>query len=367
MDFALEETPRAVRDLAADLLRREDANGAGLGGEQSAVTESVWKKLGEAGLLTLAVPERLGGSGLGALETAMVLTEIGRRTAAVPALATLAFGVLPLSRLGTDAQQDRLLPGVESGQILTAAMNEPSTPMPDTPRTVARRSGRELVVSGTKVNVLDAGRAHRILVSVALDEGVGVVLIDPGADGVSLTATPVSGAVSEYTVRFDEVRIAGSELLGATARQWVLDDLHSCALAGLCAVGDGALAGALDLTAEHLRTREQFGKALASFQAVSQQVADVYVVARTLNLATHSACWRLAGGYDAEEDLAVAALWLTDEVPPALHTCHHLHGGLGVDVTYPMHRHYSLIKDMVRVAGGARHRLEELADQCAEV
>jgi alkylation response protein AidB-like acyl-CoA dehydrogenase len=135
-------------------------------------------------------------------------------------------------------------------------------------------------------------------------------------------------------------------------------------VAGAAAVADGVLAGALQLTADHLRTRQQFGRPLATFQAVAQQIADVYVVARTVHLAAVSAAWRLSTGRDADEDLAVAAYWLASEVPRALQVCHHLHGGLGVDITYPLHRYFSHGSDLARFVGGSAARLDVLGDRC---
>jgi alkylation response protein AidB-like acyl-CoA dehydrogenase len=83
----------------------------------------------------------------------------------------------------------------------------------------------------------------------------------------------------------------------------------------------------------------------------------VYIASRTLHLAAWSAIWRLAAGKDPDEDLNTAAYWLVEEAMPALHTCHHLHGGVGVDASYPLHRYYSAIKDLVRLLGGVEHRL----------
>jgi alkylation response protein AidB-like acyl-CoA dehydrogenase len=139
-----------------------------------------------------------------------------------------------------------------------------------------------------------------------------------------------------------------------------VEDLYRCAIAGACAVGDGAMAGALALTTAHIGTREQFGRPLAAFQAVAQEIADVYVAARTLHLATMSACWRLDTGREADADLDVAAYWLASEAPAALRTCHQLHGGLGLDISYPLHRYSALVKDLVRFLGGAEHCLERL-------
>lgn len=314
MDFELDETQREVAALAAEVLSREG--------------DTPWKALGEAGLLALAVPERLGGDGLGPLETAVLLTEVGRRAVDVPAFPTLALGVLPIVRHGTPEQQDEVLPLVtEQHAVLTAALSEPSHPLPAVPRTAAGPDG----ITGVKINVPYAAEARRILVST--DDGV--YLVDPAQPGVS---------TADGTVRFEGAH--GERLDGAA------EDLHRFALAGACAQADGVLAGALDLTVKHVGTRHQFGKPLATFQVAAALVADVYIASRTLHLAALTACWSLD-----DDDLGTAAYWLAAEALPAVHTCHHLHGGLGLDITYPMHRYYGMAKELTRFVGGVEHRL----------
>jgi alkylation response protein AidB-like acyl-CoA dehydrogenase len=324
MDFRLDETQEAITRLAAEVLDG---------------TDKPWAALGQAGLLSLAVPERLGGAGLGVLETALVLTEIGRRAVDVPALQHLALGVLPVARWGTGAQQDELL----TGHTLGAAVAEPGDPLPAAPRTAVAPDG---TVTGVKTGVT---AADRLLVTVA---GPAVVIVDPSGPDVTLT----DGILY---LNHAPAHPLGSDEAGADCHA----DLHRYAIAGACALGDGALAGALALTAGHVRTREQFGKPLATFQAVAQQIADVYVASRTLHLAVTSAVWRLGTGRDADDDLGIAAQWLTAEAPPAGRTCHHLHGGLGLSVDYPLHRHTALIRDLVRFLGGGEYRLTVLGER----
>jgi alkylation response protein AidB-like acyl-CoA dehydrogenase len=192
-------------------------------------------------------------------------------------------------------------------------------------------------------------------VPVSLASGTAVVIIDPSGPGVRLRPTPSSAGSPEWTI---ELSAAPATLLGGGAA--AVADLYRLAVAGACAVGDGALSGALALTTAHLGTREQFGRKLASFQAVAQQIADVWIAARTVHLATLTACWQLDTSADCSSDVDVAAYWLARHAPAALRTCHHLHGGLGLDVTYPMHRYSSLLKDLVRFLGGAEYRLASL-------
>jgi alkylation response protein AidB-like acyl-CoA dehydrogenase len=405
VQFALDETAQAVVQAAAAIL--DGADGVGpAGAADAAAVERTWKALGHAGLLSLSVPTRLGGEGLGALASMTLLTEIGRRGAALPVLATVALGVLPLVRWGTPDQQDDLLAGRGEGlggpaaapPVLTAALREPTDPEPTVPATTCGPAGE---LTGTKVGVPYADRAKRILVPVSLtsvgsggpgaapptgrgrDHGprrrgranrTAVALVDPAAPGVTLTRTPSSSETPEWTVRLDGAVATGVLRGGAEA----VEDVYRLALAGACALGDGAVAGALALTSAHVRDREQFGRPLATFQAVAQQIADVYIAARTLHLATLSACWRLdrallmsPGGPGAAEgaaagieaprrDLDVAGYWLAREAPAALRTCHHLHGGLGLDITYPLHRYSALVADVVRSVGGAEYRLDAL-------
>ncbi|PXY28080.1 acyl-CoA dehydrogenase family protein [Prauserella muralis] len=348
MDFTLDESQQAIAGLARDVLARD--------GDQ-------WQALARAGLLALALPEELDGDGLGVVEVAVVLTEVGRAAAPLPAWATLALGVLPLTRLGDPAQRAALLPGVASGEsLLTAALHEPSDPLTTRPATTATPAHGDWLLSGVKTAVPFAATAHRVLVPASLPGGPGIFLVDPHGEGVTLTATPTATGSPEHTVRLDAAPVPDTALLGSREPGESLPVLHSCALAGAVALGDGALAGALELTTGHLGTREQFGRPLATFQAVAQQVADVYIASRTVHLAALSACWRLAAGLDPDADLAVAAYWLTEEAPRALAACHHLHGGIGVDVTYPLHRHSSLVKDVGRALGGVSARLDALGE-----
>jgi 3-oxo-4-pregnene-20-carboxyl-CoA dehydrogenase alpha subunit len=337
MDFTPAESQQAVAALAAEIL-----------GEPGP-----WKELARAGLLD--------ASALGVLDTTVLLTEIGRRAPSTQAHATLMTGAHPIARWGSAELKQRLLPGIASGELLlTAAIREPSDPQP-TPPATAITAG---TLTGTKVGVLYAEQASLVLVPAA----AGVALVDPRAAGVTLTRTPSSSGQPEYTLRMDQAPVDG--LLGGPE---CVRDLYQLAVAGACALADGAVAGALALTRDHVATRQQFGRPLAAFQAVSQQIADVYIASRTLHLATLAACWRLDAGPEtgpemgpemsaaAGADLDVAGYWCAEQAPRSVRICHHLHGGLGMDVTYPLHGFSSLVADLVRYLGGAEFRLERQA------
>ncbi|MEQ0557476.1 acyl-CoA dehydrogenase [Amycolatopsis sp. NEAU-NG30] len=348
MDFSLDDTQTEIAALSAKVL------GSG---------DDPWQALASAGLLALALPPELEGDGLGVAEVAQVLTEAGRAAAPVPAYAALALGVLPVETLGTPAQRADLLPPVAAGEaLLTAALHEPSAPLTTAPAATARAHDGKWLLNGVKTVVPYAEQAARILTPVSTPHGTAVFLVDPHADGVTLVPTRTSAGTPECTVRLADVAVEESGLLAGREAVAVL---HRFALAGALALGDGLLAGALALTVQHVGTRTQFGRPLATFQAVAGQVADVYVAARTVHLAVTSAVWRLAAGLDADAELDIAAYWFASQAPEALATCHHLHGGVGVDETYPLHRYSSMVKDLGRALGGAAHRLGRLGERVA--
>jgi alkylation response protein AidB-like acyl-CoA dehydrogenase len=334
VDFSPDEGQQAVADVVTSALGRDNS----------------WTALVDGGVVAFGVPERLGGDGLGLAEITTALTEIGRHGTISPALATLGLGLVPLLDLASDEQQDRFLAAVAKGGQLSAALNEPGTALPDHPRVTL--SGGKL--SGTKVGVPFAAQADWLVVTV--DGGVAVV--SPNADGVTLTKTPTSNKSDEYVVEFDDVSVSDADVLADAQPRRV----NQLALATTGAFAAGLVAGALRLTADYVAKREQFGRPLSTFQTVAAQLAEVYIASRTISLAATSVIWRLAqdvpGGLDASDDLDVLGYWLTSQAPPAMQTCHHLHGGMGMDITYPMDRYYSTIKDLTRLLGGPAHRLE---------
>lgn len=331
MDFTPEPEQQAVADVVNSVLDRENT----------------WSAVVSGGVTALAVPDRLGGDGLGLPEVATALTEIGRHGLISPALATLGLAVLPLLDMADPGQQDRYLAGVAEGTVLTAALNEPGTALPERPLT--RLDGGR--ITGVKVAVPYAAQANWMLVSTA----DGVAVVSPTADGVRLVKTPTSAGGEEFAVEFTDVAVDGLLDGGSVHR------LNQLALAAVGSYAAGLVAGAVRLTADYVTNRNQFGRPLATFQTVAAQLAEVYIASRTLALAATSVVWRLAQDRDADSDLDVLAYWLTSQAPPAMQICHHLHGGMGMDISYPMHRYYSSIKDLSRMLGGPAHRLELVA------
>ncbi|MEV0404711.1 acyl-CoA dehydrogenase family protein [Actinoallomurus sp. NPDC050550] len=349
MDFDLDENARELRDLAAGLLEREVTTERLEAHERSGAPydTALWKALADAGLLGACLPEDLGGAGLGAVEFAVVLREIGARVAPVPAYSSLV-AAMTLARHG---RADRLAGFADGGSVLGVAFREPGSGL----TTTARRDGDAYVLDGVKTFVPYAGQADVILVPARLVDGIGVFLVEPG----QLTIAPQPSATGEPLSRIglEGVRVGADALLDAGA----YGTLTGYATAGAVAIVSGVLDAALTLTTEHVKTREQFDRPLAEFQAVTMQIGDVYIAKRALDVAVWAGAWRLAEGYDdAAEVLAVAAYNVCDPALKAFYTCQHLHGGLGLDVTYPLHRYFAWAKHHAHLLGGAEAQLDAI-------
>jgi hypothetical protein len=319
-DTEQSESLAAVRSVLADVLDRD-------GG---------WPELADAGLLGLVVPVEHGGEGLGLPAVGVLLRETGARAAHLPVWETLCCGALVLAAGGTAAQQEALLPGVVSGDvILTPALREVGLPIGAAPATTYSDG----TLTGRKIGVTFADTATRLLVTAKDGDRVVVALVDVSDPGVTLLESGSSAGLTQHTVVLEG---AAAELLENGAAQLLTERY----VAGLCLTASGVVTGARDLTATYIKGRTQFGRSLAEFQAVAMQIADVYIASRTLDLAAENAAWRLDQGLDVSDDLAVAAYWACTEGPQALRTCHHLHGGMGVDQTYPLHHYFSWVTDI---------------------
>ena len=327
MDSVLDE----VRSVIGDVLDRGDGS---------------WRALHEAGLLSLAAPKEHGGEGLGVAEISVLLHEVGRRAVDLPVWETLACGLLPLVRSGSEDLQADLVPKVLAGNLMLApALGEPGAALPINPATTYDGE----TITGTKVGVPVLEGTSLLLVSATVDPSTGsgtgavVALVDPAGAGVSRADTWTSRGATEATYTFESASVLG--LLDA-------DVVRSHAIAGLVALGAGVVEGARDLTAGYIRDRRQFGRALAEFQAVAQQIADVYIASRTFTLTAGEVARRLDAGDPTHDDLAVAAFWFADRASTVMQTCQHLHGGMGIDETYPMGRYFARVRDITRHLGG---------------
>jgi alkylation response protein AidB-like acyl-CoA dehydrogenase len=302
--------------------------------------DASWQALADAGLLEV-------GEDLALPEVAAALHALGAAGAGhLPYLET-ATCALVLSAHGSPEQKARLLPLVADGSVRLA----PAVREPGGTSTARYDAGR---VTGLRIGVAEA---DWLLVPALADTGEVLLLVDGAGDEVATTTTATSRGAAERTVLLTAVE---AEVIGGAG---AADALREHVAAAYVALAAGLVEGARDLTATYLKERTQFGRKLAEFQAVAQQIADVYITSRTLGLAADNAIWRVASGLPARDDLAVAAYWAASQAPAALQTCHHLHGGMGVDITYALPGYSAWAADVACSLGGVEGTLAAVSPE----
>jgi 3-oxocholest-4-en-26-oyl-CoA dehydrogenase beta subunit len=367
VDFDLTDEQQATIDVAAKLLGDKatpDAIRALERTDDLRFDRALWAAMADAGLLGIAVPADQGGAGLGVLELCLVLEEVGRRAAPVPALAALALGGLPVARFGSDAQRAALLPGLAAGTtVLTAALVEPlGTPLrPSTTATPdPAGGGAGWALEGTRTNVPAGLVADTLLVPAAAGDGVGVFVVPADAPGLDRRRQDTTSGTPEALVTLDGVQLGPDALLGPVDDGTVVRAMVELGTVAACAVMSGLAAEAVRITGEYTTGREQFGRPIATFQAVGQRAADAYVDAQGIRLTMLQAAWRLAAGVPADREVAVAKYWAAAGGQRVVHAAQHLHGGMGVDRDYPLHRYFLLAKQLELFLGGASRQLVDL-------
>lgn len=366
MDFHPTDEQAAVSELAATILRDRATpeRVAEVAATADGFDRELWRALADANLLGLVVPQAHGGSGFGLVELCLLLEEQGRTVAPVPLLPTLALAALPVARFGTGAQQAGLLPGVAAGDtVLTGGLAERASDDPLRPAARATPDGGGWRLDGAKAFVPAADVAARAVVTAAGPDGQpGLFLVDPAAARLDRQVTTTGDAL--WDVHLDGTPAEAVVAPGPGAAAAVAWTVQAATVAG-CAVQVGCAEGAVRMTASYTSGRRQFGRPIATFQAVQQRIADAYVDVQAMRVTALSAAWLLANDRPADEAVAVAKWWASDGGHRVAAATQHLHGGVGVDLAYPLHRYTRWSKQLEMTLGSAQPHLAALGDSIA--
>ncbi len=362
MDFSFSEDQETIRELARQILsdQTSPARAKELEDNGEWYDRKLWAALAEANLTALCLPEAIGGGGCGFFELVLVLEEAGRSLAPVPLLPTLALAGLPIAEFGTPEQRERWLAPVANAEgILTAAFHETGSQLPGQPRVSARRDGDGWRLYGEKICVPAAHLAQAMLVPARSDEGVVVLVLEPTAEGVRLERQITTNREPQSRLVLDGARAAdviGNAGNGAAIVEWTLER----GTAALCAQQLGVAIEALRRTAEYTSQRKQFGRPIATFQGVALRAADAFIDLEAMRTTLWQAAWRLSEGLPAEAEVACAKWWACTAGHRVAHTAQHLHGGIGSDIDYPIHRYMLWAKQAELTLGGASTQVAKL-------
>ena len=374
MDFTFTEEQETISKLARDVLERRATPErlTELEAGECRYDAALWKELAGVDLLGTALPESLGGScvsGDGFVELGVLLAEVGSTVAPVPAYATLLLGADPIARHGSPEQQQRFLPGVVDGtRILSAGLHEPGRSDPTRPATTARRDGATWRLDGVKELVSFGQLADTLVIPAqigdATDGEVGLFLLPTDAAGVEIRPVTTTNREPHADVFLDGAIVAVTDKLDGPDDK--VDSLHTRALVGLCAVQVGVAERALRMAAEYTSGREQFGRPIGSFQAVQQRMADGFIDLEAIRWTTWHAAWLIAEGRPADRAARVAKFWAAEAGARIAATAQHVHGGIGIDTTYPLHRYFLWAKHNELTLGSATQQLVHLGSTYPE-
>ncbi|MFJ9894154.1 acyl-CoA dehydrogenase family protein [Streptomyces sp. NPDC091280] len=347
MDFTPTEEQAAARDLAArifgDLATPERLTAAGTGSDPE-----LWKALCGAGLVG-AVEE------LGLLGLVLLLEEQGRTTAQVPFASTCVYGLLAVAAHGTPEQRERLLPGIGDGSVVVCG----ALPAQGGVRAVGKtRDVRAVRASaqGELTGVVPVVPWLRDATHVLVADRQGELWLTAVADAPHIEAVELTAPWAAGRLTLDGA--AAERLGGPEAHADVLATART-AFAGLQA---GVAAGSLARAVAHTGTREQFGRPLATRQAVQLRAADAYMDIEAIRVTAYEAAWRRDAGLPYGTHALTAAWWASEAGRRVVDTGQHLHGGAGADLDHPVHRHFLWGRQLDAYLGCGAEVLQELGE-----
>ncbi|MDE2414247.1 MAG: acyl-CoA/acyl-ACP dehydrogenase [Comamonadaceae bacterium] len=360
MDFQLTEDQRAFADMAQSLfadycsddqLRAHDTSGA-------PYMQALWQQCVAAGLHSITVPEEHGGLGLGMTELMAVLEQQGRALALVP-LWEQQLAAATLARFGSPALQ-ATVPALLAGEAAAVSLSGLAQSRGCTLHLTQQGSGWQL--HGLCPAVPLAGSARHALLAAQAPDGLRLVWLDLQAQGVQRTTGQSQHHQEIADLQCSAVPLAADAVLPPEAIAW----LQPRAIAALATLQMGVTQEQLRRTVEYVSERRQFERAIGSFQLVAGQMADGHIAVEALRSSVWQLVYRLDAGLGAQPQAHAVRALANDTGHRVGHMAQHVHGGMGVDVTYPIHRFLYWSRALAVALGGTEHHLAALGDWLAD-
>jgi alkylation response protein AidB-like acyl-CoA dehydrogenase len=373
-DFTQEQT--MLRGLAREVLTAECSPAAVRAQLErpEGYSAALWGHLAETGLLGLTIDEEHGGLGLGMIELALVLEEMGRAAYPGPYFATVVLATTALLAGGSRDQLAAYLPGIAEGKLraTVALMEDRLSAGPEGIDLPAREQGGDFVLSGHKRFVPFAQVANLLLVAARTSgagtsadpaQGITIFALDRDAPGLSITPTAMIDQTNKlFTVSLENVRVGPERVVGQVDGGWsVLEIVQRRAAVGAAAIMLGAARKCMDMSVEYAKVREQFGQPIGTFQAIKHACAEMLVEVENAHGATYYAAWALDAAAPAGAMAAsVAKSYVGDAARKVCGSAIQVHGGIGFTWEYDLHLYFKQAKLLEALYGDAEHHREQV-------
>ena len=377
MDFAFNEEQEELRSMARAFLEENS------GSEQiRAAMESelgydpeVWRQIGaELGWTSVHIPEAYGGLGLGYVELVALMEIMGGSLLCAPFFSSVCLAANALLVAGSEAQKCEYLPGIAGGTTRATLAYAGSSGGWDASsiEIIAEPYGDEFVLRGVATFVVDGHCADLIIVAARSqgsvgNEGVSLFVVPGDSQGLRRNPLPTMDLTRRLAeIECDGVRLPASALLGEQGAGWPkLSRILDLAAIALAAEQVGGAQRCLDLAVAYAKEREQFGRPIASFQAIKHKCADMMVKVESARSAAYYAGCAVAEENEAELDTVapLAKAYCSDTYFQAAADCIQIHGGVGFTSEYDVHLYFKRAKSSESLLGDATHHREILAQR----
>ena len=371
MDFAFSEEQEMLRKSARDFLTKECPPKVVrlLMESDDAYDPALWKKIADLGWTALGIPEQYGGVGT-FLDLVVVLEEAGRALLPGPFFATMGLAVPAILESGSEAQKKDALGAISSGEArATLALTEPAGRWDASGITLkATQAGGGWRLDGVKLFVPDAEHAEYIVVAARTrgegEDGVSLFLVKGRPAGIKVTPLKTLDMTRRWSeVRFDGVEVGADALMGAAHTAWPrLQRALDWATASMCAEMVGGEQKVLETSTDYAKTRQQFGKPIGIYQAVSHKLADMLVLTESSKSATYYAAWTVeADAPDRSLASSMAKAYVSDAYRKIAGDGIQVHGGIGFTWEHDMHLYFKRAKSSEVTLGDATYHRELVA------
>ena len=377
MEFDLTETQKLFQRSARELFTQEMPSVLARETTEKNVNhaEKMWGHLVEQGWTGLIFTEEFGGLGLGMVDMAVALEEMGRALVPGPFLSTVALAGSLIERAGSADQKKKYLTAISEGKAkaTVAILEESASWDPDAIALKAAGSDDGVKLTGKKLFVTDAAEADLIIVAARSGQGLTLAIVKRNSPGLTITPMPgVDTLRPLYEVAFEGVYVPGDSILASgDAAQAALAHAIGVATIAVAAEMVGGMQWMLDATVEYAKTRKQFGKPIGQFQAIQHHCADMLLMTESARSSVYYAAWAL----EARPELAPLAISVAKSyASDCYRDCGNLgiqvHGGIGFTWDHEMHFYYKRAKSSELLFGDATYHREQIAktlvDQAAQ-
>lgn len=361
---------QSARDYLHDRFTRETL--ARIAADAGGCPESIWREMAGLGWMGLVIPEAYGGVGMGFLELALLLEEMGRVRPLSPFFSTVVLGALPILETGSEAQKRSLLPAIAAGDAVwtLAWLEEGASHDAGAIRCTAAADGEGYRIDGVKLFVPDAQRADHLLCIARMqgdaraEESLSVFVVD--ANSAGLRCTPCRGLNDDWLceVRFDGVRVPADRLLGRPGGGWSIASrlLDIAAVAKCCEMVGGARR-VLEMTVAYAKERRQFDRPIGSFQAIQHHCANMLADVDASWIVSYEAAWRIAAGLPCAAQASMAKAWVGEAYRRVAALGHQVHGGVGLIDEHDLPRYFKAARVAGLAFGDARFHTRKVAER----